>query len=440
LIELSGWGRYPRFQTDARAIARPDDLPSIVAPLIGYVARGNGRAYGDAAIGAQTTLLTRRLDRMRSFDPATRQLVVEAGVLIGDIIATFAPRGFFPIVVPGTKLVTVGGAIAADVHGKNHHRDGGFGASVVAIKIVLPSGEVVTASRTENAALFHGTIGGMGLTGIILEATIVLRAIETGWIRQQTVVAENLDQAIAALDASDRFLYSVAWIDGLGNGSKLGRSLIYLGEHASRADLSAQPPFPPVRPARVSLPIDMPRMSLNWLSAKAFNELYFRTGARKSGSSHLVHWHPYFFPLDSIGGWNRIYGRHGFVQYQCVVPLKTAAAALGQILERTARRGDASFLAVLKKLGSGGGLMSFPMPGLTLALDFKMSPSLPAFLHEMDQLVIAAGGRIYLAKDAGQSRATFEAGYSALTAFRDLRHSLGAAPRIQSKLSNRLGV
>lgn len=443
MTTICGWGRYPRHATTLRHPVKPSDAAGLVRSLQGFVARGNGRSYGDAATGEAATLCTLGLGRMRAFDPSTGRVAVEAGVLIGDIIETFGPRGFFPIVVPGTKFVTVGGAIAADVHGKNHHRNGGFGDTVEDILLALPSGEVVTASRTQNADLFRATIGGMGLTGVILEATLRLRRIEGGWIKQTTVAAQNLEAAMAALDRSDDATYSVAWIDVVTKDAANGRSLIFIGEHASREDLaalSAAANFLPAKRARISVPFSLPGFTLNSWSVAAFNELYFRSGQRHAGAPRLVNWNPYFFPLDGISDWNRIYGSAGFVQHQCVIPLATAYNAISEILARTAKRGDASFLAVLKKLGPGGGLMSFPAPGFTLALDFKMSPTLPDFLAQLDKIVVDAGGRIYLAKDAMQSRATFEAGYPALRNFQALRQTIGAAGKIVSKQSHRLGI
>lgn len=445
MTTISGWGRYPRLETNLQRSVTPHDTLRLAQTLQGYVARGNGRSYGDAAIGGTATLQALGLDRMRSFNPAAGRLAVEAGVLIGDIITAFGPRGFFPSVVPGTKFVTVGGAIAADIHGKNHHRDGGFGNTIEDIRLVLPSGEAVVVSRAQNPALFHATIGGMGLTGTIIEATMLLRRIETGWMKQTTVVSSNLDSAIEVLNSSDDATYSVAWIDVVAKGAAHGRSLIYIGEHASSLDVAAAVPAPqgnftPARAPRLTVPFDLPGFTLNPWSVAAFNELYFRSGSRNAGVPDLVHWNPYFFPLDGIGNWNRIYGPGGFVQHQCVIPIAKARDTIAEILARTAQRGDASFLAVLKKLGSGGGLMSFPMPGLTLTLDFKMSATLPAFLVEIDKIVADAGGRIYLAKDAMQSRATFEAGYPALGAFRELRHGIGATTKIMSKQSMRLGV
>jgi len=266
-----------------------------------------------------------------------------------------------------------------------------------------------------------------------------LRRVETGWIRERVISASDLDAAMRALEAGNEATYSVAWIDCVARGRDLGRSLIYLGEHASSGDLAqGADAFPAEKNSRLSVPIDLPSMVLNRTSVRAFNELYYRMGARRAGSSHVVSLYPYFFPLDSIGEWNRIYGKRGFLQHQCVIPEANARAVLGEILDRVARRGDASFLAVLKKLGQGDGILSFPLPGYTLALDFPVKRDILNFLDEIDRLVVSAGGRLYLAKDARQSRATFEAGYPALSRFKAIRKSLDPGGVIRSKLSQRL--
>jgi decaprenylphospho-beta-D-ribofuranose 2-oxidase len=444
MIELAGWGRFPRHRSEWLEATTPAAVPALQSGHTGLVARGNGRAYGDAAIGERVTLSTSRLDRFRAFDPASGLLTVEAGVLLADILAALVPRGYFPAVVPGTKFVTVGGMIAADVHGKNHHRNGGFGAHVEAFKLVVPSGETLTCSPAENAALFAATIGGMGLTGTIVEATIRLRPVLTGWMRQRTIVARDLDAAMAALEATADATYSVAWIDCLARGASLGRSLVYAAEHATPEDVTAlrpgAEPFPQARPGRLAVPLDLPGGMLNRASVKALNELYFRRGARRAGEPALVHWDPYFFPLDGIADWNRIYGRGGFVQYQCVIPPAAARPALGEIVERIAHRGRASFLAVLKQLGDSAGTIAFARQGFTLALDLPATPDVLALLDELDGIVVAAGGRLYLAKDARQSPATFEAGYPGLPAFRELRRAVGADDRIAPPLSLCLAV
>ena len=442
MTSISGWGRFPVVDTALLQPQSPASALSSAATASSMVARGNGRAYGDAAIGDAMTLDLRQLDRMRAFDPQTGLLVTEAGVLLSDIIAAFLPRGFFPAVVPGTRLVTVGGAIAADVHGKNHHKDGGFGDHVESLVIVTGDGLTRTCSRTELPDLFAATIGGMGLTGTILEATIRLRAVETSWIRQRTVVAPDLASAMQALTDAHDTTYSVAWIDCIARGANLGRSLVYLGEHAGVAELAGKRAFEAKAGGKpgLAVPFDFPSIALNKLSVRAFNELYFRMGARKAGADFLSPANGYFFPLDGIGEWNRIYGSRGFVQHQCVIPEENAASALPQIMDRIAARGDASFLTVLKKLGPSHGLMSFPMPGYTLALDLPLTRGLLPFLDELDVIVTGAGGRIYLAKDARQSRATFEAGYGNLQRFRDIRSTYDPNGRIRSHLATRLGI
>jgi decaprenylphospho-beta-D-ribofuranose 2-oxidase len=442
MTTISGWGRYPVVETDILVPTTLDAARTATASADGMVARGNGRAYGDAGIGARQTLQMRALDRIRAFDAATGQVTVEAGSLLADLIATFLPRGFFPAVVPGTKFVTVGGTIAADVHGKNHHRDGGFGDHVEGLVLAAASGELIRTSRKEHPDLFAATVGGMGLTGTIVEATLRLRPVETGWILQRTVIAPDLAAAITALEV-DSATYSVAWIDAMAKGANLGRSLVFLGEHATPDELTANASatrFPKVRATRLMVPIDFPAFALNHWCVGALNRLYYRSGAQRAGEPFLVPANSYFFPLDGVGAWNRIYGRRGFVQHQCVVPAAAAPSVIAEILDRVAARGDASFLTVLKKLGPSNGILSFPFSGYTLALDFPMTPGLLGFLDKLDRLVVAVGGRLYLAKDARQSRATFESGYPGLQRFRDIRRSVDPTNRIRSHLAERLGI
>ncbi len=444
MIELAGWGRYPRYRSALVEPGGPQDLPRHIANRRGVVARGNGRAYGDAAIGERITLSTRALNRIRAFDRSTGRITVEAGVLLSDLLDVAMPRGFFPPVVPGTKFVTIGGMVASDVHGKNHHVSGGFGDHVEALTLMLPDGESVTCTRGENTGLFAATIGGMGLTGTIIDVTFDLEPIETGWMRQTTTVAPDLDAALKALQDTQSSTFTVAWIDCLARGAALGRSLVFAAEFATEQDLRAGKPdadlYPPARLGRLAVPFDLPSFTLNRLSVAAFNELYYRLGARQAGAPILVEWDPYFFPLDGIGSWNRIYGGRGFLQYQCVVPTRTAKPVLGEILERVGRHGSTSFLAVLKALGPSHGLLSFPMEGFTLTLDLPVNDTVFPLLDGFDDLVVAAGGRLYLAKDARQSAETFEAGYPDLSRFRSLRQEIGARGRVSSRLSARLGI
>lgn len=442
MTAISGWGRYPIIDTEMIHPRTADAVRQMTMRADQAVARGNGRAYGDAAIGIRQTISMTHLNRIRGFDAQARRVTVEAGLLLSDLIETFLPRGLFPYVVPGTSFITVGGAIAADVHGKNHHREGGFGEYVESMVLIVPSGDTILASRDEHQDLFHATIGGMGLTGTILEATIRLRPVETGWIYQRTIIANDLDCAFSALESGESVTYSVAWIDCLARGAHLGRSLIFLGEHAVSAELDGKHAanlFPP-RKRPLSLPVDAPSFLLNHWTVAAFNELYFRAGALKSASPAPVPAYSYFFPLDAIGNWNRLYGRRGLLQHQSVLPTKNAKATLAEMLDRIAKRGGSSFLAVLKKLGAGGGSLSFPLPGYTLAVDFPIEDKLFSFLDQLDALVVAAGGRVYLAKDARQSRTTFEGGYPDLCRFREVRRQIDPTGKIKSRLAERLGV
>ncbi len=445
-MELTGWGRYPRFETRVFAPSSALDAARLQHKLIGVIPRGNGRAYGDAAIGVTSALSVLGLDRFRHFDESSGRLTVEAGVLLSDIIAAFLPRGFFPPVVPGTQFVSVGGMIASDIHGKNHHGAGSFGDHVESFELALPGGEIIACSPAQNQELFAATIGGMGLTGAILAATFKLLPIETAWLRQETIVARNLEESIAALTARDDEPYSAAWIDCLASGASLGRSLIYVGRHATKSDVEALAAgsareAAAKKKARLGVPVDLPGFTLNRWSVAAFNEIYFRKGAATAGRPFLNSIAPFFFPLDGVANWNRIYGRRGFLQHQSVIGAEHAHAAVGEILTRFARRGNASFLAVLKKLGrEGRGLLSFPSPGFTLALDLAMDRGIFEFLDAIDEIVVAAGGRIYLAKDARQSRETFEAGYPNIEQFRKIRREIAAERHIASRLSDRLGI
>ncbi|WP_179378342.1 FAD-binding oxidoreductase [Jannaschia marina] len=438
--DLSGWGRYPRLSGPLGAAFDTDAAAEATARLPGLVARGFGRAYGDAAVGRDNTLDATALDRMLAFDPETGILTAEAGVSLADIISVFLPRGFFPRAVPGTRFVSVGGMIASDVHGKNQHVDGTFGDHVEWLMLALPDERVVRCSRDENADLFAATIGGMGLTGTILSAAFRLKRVETGWIRQTTRVAGNLSEAVRLLNRTDTASYTVAWIDVLARGPSLGRSLILEGEHATPEQVESDALFPTPRTGRIGVPTDMPGWMLNAWSVRAFNEVYYRTGARKADCVTIVPWDSFFFPLDGVAHWNRIYGRRGFVQHQCVIPPAKAEAVLAEVLDRISEKGVGSFLAVLKRLAPASGLMSFPMEGLTLALDMPFSEKLLPLLSEIDALVVEAGGRMYLAKDATQSAETFAAGYPHLDRFRRLRGDLGVTGRMASKLSERLGL
>lgn len=432
---LSGWGNYPvtacRTLT-ARGTAEIMDRLNAAPSLI---ARGNGRSYGDAAINPDATLLTARHNRILDFDPVNGLLTCESGVLLSDLIELFLPTGWFPPVTPGTRHITLGGMVAADVHGKNHHGAGCLSAFLEGLEVTLANGQTLTCSPRMNRDLFFATCGGMGLTGVINKIQLRLMPVETGWIVQDTVRCRDLAAVMDAFDRCATATYSVAWIDCIATGMKLGRSLLFCGEHLTRAELPSDLPAFPTARRTIPLPWAPSGGALRPSTIRAFNHLYYGLG--RTGRS-LVDWESYFYPLDRIAGWNRLYGRRGFFQHQSVLPRATAAVGLRLLLDAVARAGTGSFLAVLKKFGpAGGGLLSFPMDGYTLALDFPVSPANLALADRLDAITIDHGGRLYLAKDARMSADTLRQSYPSLAQFQDVRRNYGAG-LFQSNLSRRL--
>lgn len=443
---LSGWGRYPVVKS---YLQRPEKVSSFTTilqesgknPLI---ARGLGRSYGDAALNAKgNTVLTQRLNRMVAFDQQTGILRCEAGVTMKEILATFVPRGWFPAVTPGTKFVTVGGAVAFDVHGKNHHRDGTFSRHLRSLKLILASGETVQCSRQENRELFWATVGGMGLTGIITEAEFALHPIQTAYIKSHNIKAKNLDEAFALFDEYEpQYQYSVAWIDCLASGKSLGRSILMFGNHAAREDipLKQQPEPLHLKPKpNLKVPFDLPAGILNRYTMSIFNTLYYGKMRSKEVKS-VIDYDSFFYPLDFIQNWNRLYGKQGYVQYQWVLPTEVSREALYRMLQLCSQTGWGSFLAVLKRLGSQEGWLSFPMAGYTLALDMPIRKGLWEFLRKLDKLVIEYGGRVYLAKDARLSAEAFRSMYPNFPHWLSVKERVDPHNRFSSALSQRLGV
>lgn len=440
---VSGWGRYPAGEC---RIFRPEKWAGLAKVLReggqrDYIARGMGRSYGDAAINAGGgVILCERLNRMLEFDAAAGVLHCEAGVTFAEIIDVFLPRGFFIPVTPGTKFITVGGAIANDVHGKNHHRDGSFGNALIDFELLLPSGELRRCSREENAELFWATLGGVGLTGIVRTARVRLRPVESAYIVVDYYKSRDLDGVLAAIaESDDKYQYSMAWVDALARGGKLGRSVLMRGNHATPSDLPLGRGLFDARPKRrPGVPFDFPSFVLNPLSIRAFNTLVYALSSGAEGK--IVDYDSYFFPLDAIHDWNRMYGKRGFVQYQATVPL-SERRALVKLLEASARSGRASFLAVLKKFGPGNdGWLSHPFEGYTLTLDFAVNDTLPEFLRGLDKMLLDHGGRLYLAKDAVMTADTFAAMYPRAQAFRELRQRIDPEGRLSSGLARRVGL
>ena len=442
---LAGWGRFP---IETCRLYRPEKratLPAIFASGEegSYIARGLGRSYGDAALNASAGVIDfTRLDRMLGFDPETAILECEAGVSLAAILEAFLPRGFFLPVTPGTRFVTVGGAIAHDVHGKNHHRVGTFSRFVLDFRLLTPVGEMLLCSPTENPEVFRATVGGAGLTGLIVSARIRLLPVESAFVRVDYRKAANLDEALAALGETDHlYEYSVAWIDGLAGGASLGRSVLMQANHALRGDLPARAgdPLALRQKGKGSVPFDLPAAVLNRVTVGAFNAAFYRW--HPDGPGHLVDFASFFYPLDAISHWNRLYGKRGFVQYQLLFPPGASRAGLTEILQRSSASGRGSFLGVLKRFGAAGeGMLSFPFAGYTLALDLPAQNGLVPFLRELDRVVLDHGGRLYLAKDAAMTPATFAAMYPEADRFRQVQRRLDPRRLISSSLARRVGL
>lgn len=441
----SGWGR---FAEKTCQVYRPESWPGVravvaSAPESTLVARGLGRSYGDSAVNESGgVLLTERLDRILAFDEAGRTVTTEGGTSLARLLSFLLPRGWFLPVVPGTRFVSVGGALAADVHGKNHHVDGTIGRHVEELTLLTAAGEVVRCSPGENTVAFDATIGGMGLTGIILSARLRILPVETPLVRVVKRRGRCLDEILAFLDEEERLSrYSVAWIDGLARGRSLGRGVLIRGDHLAADELPkgrARSTGLPERPGP-AVPLDAPPFLLGPLSVAAFNELYFRSA--RAGTS-LSSYGPFFFPLDAIGRWNRLYGRRGFVQYQALLPRDAAGEGCRRILEEISRERAASFLAVLKTTGAEGrGLLSFPKPGVTLGLDIpNTGDRLRSLARRLDEVLLRYGGRLYLAKDALTDAETFGAMYPRLADFRAARRKLDPSGRFSSDQARRLGL
>ena len=438
---LAGWGGYPL--TEA-TVSTPRSIKELRALAMkgNAIARGNGRAYGDSAVSVKNTIKMKHFNRMLAFDMENGQLVAEAGVLLADVIEAFLPLGWFPAVTPGTKFVTLGGMIAADVHGKNHHKDGSFGNYIDWIDVLAVDGEIVRCSKEENTELFDWTIGGMGLTGIILKAAVRLRPVSSAWIEQRTLVAHNIQNAIELFEQAHDATYSVAWIDCFQTGSALGRSLVMLGEHVDAMDLPAKyckvPLHAPER-RKLKVAIEFPRWVLNGLSVRTFNSLYYWNGKRKP-ERRLVDWDSYFYPLDAILGWNKIYGRRGFAQFQCVIPLAQAEEGLTELVGAIANAGAGSFLGVLKRFGAQETRFSFPMEGYSLALDFPINAKALELMKQLDDITVKYSGRFYLAKDSRMSRNVFMQSEPRANDYMRYRQSAGMLTAYSSAQSERLGL
>lgn len=401
--EVANWGNFPVVEKEMKS---EDSLSKIIDFVKNHneiIARGNGRCYGDSAL-SEHIFSTKRLNKFISFDRLNGVIECESGVLLSQVLEVIVPQGYFLFVTPGTKFVTVGGAIASDVHGKNHHAEGCFSEYVLEFSLLNERGEVLKCSRDENQEKFWATIGGMGLTGIILSAKFKLKNIETSYIYQESIKADNLDEIFRLFEESESWTYNVAWIDCLQKDKNLGRSILMRGEHAFKHQISQkqqQNPLELKKGINPSVPFYFPGFVLNNLTVKLFNLLYFNK-QRKKTVKNFVHYESFFYPLDIVNDWNKIYGKKGFIQYQMVIPKEKGKEGMKKILETIAKSGNGSFLAVLKLFGKNNpeAYNSFPQEGYTLALDFKVNSKLKKLVAQLDSIVEEYGGRIYLTKDS----------------------------------------
>jgi FAD/FMN-containing dehydrogenase len=432
-MKLHGWGRHPVIEAVGAAIEMEAQAQAALTRRKSWIAHGMGKSYGDSAL-AEHVLLTRRMNKLLAFDPEAGSITCQSGVSLAELIDFLLPKGWFLKVTPGTKLITVGGAIASDVHGKNHHASGCFSESVGSMRLMLADGSVVTCSLDTNTDLFRATCGGMGLTGLILEATLELQPVTSAFIRETVVPGANLKESFENFERFQSEPYSVAWIDCLAKGDQLGRSILMAGRHCSDGELSP----PPI--GHLTVPVDCPAFLLNAYSVSLFNRIYYYLNNR-TVKARRVPMDPFFYPLDKIAHWNRMYGPNGFTQYQFVLPKHASFQGLEVILKKIADSGLGSFLAVLKLCGpANDNLLSFPMEGYSLALDFKIEPRLFPLLDQLDRMVLDFGGRIYLTKDVRMSAETFKQGYAHWETFAALRGKYHLSATFNSLQSRRLEI
>ena len=414
-----------------------EDLESLTRGAV--LTRGLGRSYGDSSLpppGQPVVAATPLADRILSFDPATGVLRAEAGLSLQALNRLFLPRGFYGPVTPGTQVITLGGMLAADVHGKNHHRDGCFGAHVLSFRIRVADGRIVECSREKEPDLFRATIGGMGLTGHILELEARLARVPSAWIWTESERIADIDAFIEALkQAGPKWPHTVGWIDCLSRGRGLGRGILMCGRWADPGEAPAGMPKPLRRP---SIPFVFPGFVISRWSVRAFNGLYFNAHVprRKRG---IAHPEAFLYPLDAVGHWNRLYGPRGFTQYQCVLPESAGPGAARRFLELLSRRGGASMLCVIKDCGAEGeGLLSFPKPGISIALDIPVRDDTQALVDALNEQVIGEGGRVYLAKDQFTRPGHYRAMEPRLEGWMRIRRAWDPEGRLRSAQSVRI--
>ncbi|HMJ71568.1 MAG TPA: SDR family oxidoreductase [Cyclobacteriaceae bacterium] len=438
MARVSNWGNYPDVDAQVTTPSQRTGIIEHVGKSTSFITRGAGLSYGDASL-FKTILSTEQFKKIVAFDEATGIIKTEAGATLDEVLQAVVPKGWFLYVTPGTKFVTVGGAIGGDIHGKNHHAEGSFCHYVTNLEVLLADGSVVSCSADNNTHLFRTVCGGLGLAGVVLTVEFRLKKISTSFIRQKNIVIRNLNEMMQRLKEFESATYSVAWIDCLATGNDLGRGVLLLGEHATESEVKNANKLKVHRNPLINIPVYAPGFLLNPLSIWIFNTLVYTK--YKIGKKELVsHYDPYFYPLDIMRNWNRLYGKKGFLQYQFVIPFENAEHGLRTILDAIAREKASSFLSVLKAMGPGDNTLSFPMAGWTLALDFKVTPTIFRFLDKLDKIILDLGGRIYLVKDARMAAEAYWKGYPNATAFSNDIRKFDPLQKFSSSLSTRLSM
>ncbi|MCF6339185.1 MAG: FAD-binding oxidoreductase [Sulfurimonas sp.] len=430
-MNLISWGMYPKIKNKKFLLRDLNTLNNYMEETDEFIPFGNGRSYGDSAIN-EDVLYVKPYNNFLKFNKITGILSCQAGVLLSEILESFVKDGWFLKVTPGTKLITVGGAIASDVHGKNHHVAGCFSECVEEFTIILANGKKKISKKGDE--LFLATCGGMGLTGVIIDAKISLKRINSQFIKQTTIKTSNLRETFDAFEKYKKLPYSVAWIDCLAKDKNIGKCLLMVGDFADDGNLEYKSKKGP------NIPFNFPSFALNTLSVKAFNWLYYAK-APDGISKQKVGIDTFFYPLDAIGNWNRIYGKNGFTQYQFILPKEHSYKGLKEILTKISDSGKGSFLAVLKLYGKENkNYLSFPIEGYSLALDFKLEDTLFELLDELDKIVVKYDGRIYLTKDVRVSKEIFEKGYPQIDKFREFRKANSMNEKFNSLQSKRVNI
>ena len=439
---LSGWGRYPMIDCNCYVPENEQELLSLIEKGA-LIARGSGRAYGDSALSKNLTVSMLKFNHFLDFDANLGILTVEAGVILKDVINTFLPKGWFIPVTPGTKYVSIGGMIAADVHGKNHHIAKTFGHYIQWLDLITSDGKIIRCSQNSNPLLFKATIGGMGLTGVIIRASFQMIKVQSAWLKQEIVVTKNFEETYNLFLSAKDATYVVAWVDCSGKINKLGRALVYFADHASPEELSEpykQNPYQIPPKKLINIPFQTPISFVNIFTSSVFNKFNYLQGQYKL-KNNFIDYDSYFYPLDNVLNWNKLYGRTGFAQFQCLIPIKNAKEGVLRLLAAVAKSEVGCFLSVLKLMGSQTSFFSFPDEGFTITFDLPLVPNKTIkLINILHAITLECSGRFYLAKDAHLDSKKFYDSDKRIEEFYKLRKMYNMTSHFRSEQSDRLDI